>query len=186
MPLLLPYFLGLPCTLHLRRSAWSRDFRIHYHFSNSLFPSRGPSWNNHAHREDNFNLQPVRVRRTVNLLWLLFFVPRAGIEPALPLGNYILSVAGLPIPPPRRGSAYGTRTHISALRGPRPNRLDECAVLERVIGIEPTSSAWRADALTVVLYPRTQGTSQFSVVSAPKPLPSSDGLKQSRTTQDPR
>ena len=25
--------------------------------------------------------------------------------------------------------------------------------LERVIGIEPTSSAWRADALTVVLYP---------------------------------
>lgn len=25
--------------------------------------------------------------------------------------------------------------------------------LERVIGIEPTSSAWKADALTVVLYP---------------------------------
>ena len=68
VPLLLPYFLGLPCTLHLHFRAWSRDFRIHYHFSNSLFPLRGPSWNNHAHREDNFNLQPVRVRRTVNLL----------------------------------------------------------------------------------------------------------------------
>ena len=26
-------------------------------------------------------------------------------------------------------------------------------ISERVIGIEPTSSAWRADALTVVLYP---------------------------------
>ena len=28
-----------------------------------------------------------------------------------------------------------------------------CGLLERVIGIEPTSSAWKADALTVVLYP---------------------------------
>ena len=31
-------------------------------------PSRERPGNNRAHREDNFNLQPVRVRRPVNLL----------------------------------------------------------------------------------------------------------------------
>ena len=34
-------------------------------------------------------------------------------------------------------------------------------IYERVIGIEPTSSAWKADALTVVLYPQ---------ISVAKPL----------------
>lgn len=31
-------------------------------------------------------------------------------------------------------------------------------ILERVNGIEPSSSAWKADALTVVLYPQIRNT----------------------------
>lgn len=59
-------------------------FVIHYRFSNSLLLSQEPSRNNLAHREDVFNLQPARVRRPINLLW---FVPRAGVEPACPCGR---------------------------------------------------------------------------------------------------
>ena len=36
--------------------------------SGRCLPSREQPGNNNAHREDNFNLQPVRVRRLINLL----------------------------------------------------------------------------------------------------------------------
>ena len=49
----------------------------------------------------------VSRREQINLLapllkFLTKFVPRAGIEPALYLYNWILSPARLPVPPPRQ------------------------------------------------------------------------------------
>lgn len=36
------------------------------------------------------------------MVWLIFVVPRAGLEPARANAHQILSLACLPIPPPRR------------------------------------------------------------------------------------
>ena len=78
-----------------------------------------------------------------------------------------LQVSNLRLPP-SRGCAAATPNRfyeVSSLLITHPARLSfsvlsnanysHCAdaFMERVIGIEPTSSAWRADALTVVLYP---------------------------------
>ena len=52
------------------------------------------------------------------------------------------------------GADNGNRTHIFSLEGCSTNRCAISANVERVIGIEPTSSAWKADALAVVLYPQ--------------------------------
>ena len=45
--------------------------------------------------------RPLR-RRMLYPAELRVHMPRAGLEPALPIGNKILSLACLPIPPPRR------------------------------------------------------------------------------------
>ena len=59
----------------------------------------------------------------------LYVMPKAGVEPALPWRNQILSLARLPIPPLRRNITTG------------------------VAGFEPTHEGVKVPCLTAWLYP---------------------------------
>ena len=67
-------------------------------------------------------------------------VAKEGLEPPPPRGDLLLRQARLPVPPLRDvGALHGDRTHVTTLKGSRPDRLDERDEMVRPEGFEPST-----------------------------------------------